>query len=89
MASIFPTFLTLAEERMHVTGTMAGWFLVGGGIGGMILPWLIGQAFVQVGPQAMMTLVLMSVILNFLMLLLFTRVSIRPESISERRAIVD
>ena len=89
MASIFPTFLTLAEERMHGTGTMAGWFLVGGGIGGMILPWLIGQAFVQVGPQAMITLILISVILNLLMLLLFTRVSIRPESISERRAIVD
>ena len=27
LASIFPTFLTLAEERMHVTGSMTGWFL--------------------------------------------------------------
>src|SRR5687767_26324 len=66
-ASIFPTFLTLAEERMHVTGTIAGLFLVGAGIGGMILPWLIGQAFVQVGASAMMAMILVGIILNWLM----------------------
>ena len=53
-ASIFPTYLTLAEERIHVTGAIAGWFLVGAGLGGMTLPWLIGQAFVQIGAGAMM-----------------------------------
>ena len=72
-SSIFPTFLTLAEERMHVTGTMAGWFLVGGSIGGMILPWSIGQAFVRTGAGAMVTIVFIGVVLNLLALLLFTR----------------
>ncbi|HVF24702.1 MAG TPA: MFS transporter [Anaerolineales bacterium] len=74
-ASIFPTFLTLAEETMHVTGTMAGWFLVGGGIGGMILPWAIGQAFVRLGPGAMVTMVFVTVVLNLLALVLFVRIS--------------
>jgi MFS transporter, FHS family, Na+ dependent glucose transporter 1 len=73
-ASIFPTFLTLAGERMHVTGTMAGWFLVGGSIGGMILPWGIGQAFVRIGAGAMVTIVFISVVLNLLALVLFTRI---------------
>ena len=88
-ASIFPTFLTLAEERMHVTGTIAGLFLVGAGVGGMILPWLIGQAFAQVGAGAMMLMILVSVALNWLMLVGFTRVSTKPGTIPASTAIAD
>ena len=82
-ASIFPTFLTLSEERMHVTGTMAGWFLVGGSIGGMILPWGIGQAFVRIGAGAMVTIVLIGIVFNLLALILFTRtpVTTQPKNI--------
>ena len=88
-ASIFPTFLTLAEERMHVTGTIAGLFLVGAGVGGMILPWLIGQAFVQVGAGAMMTMIFVGIVLNWLMLILFTRVSLKPSPVTEPTGIAD
>ena len=88
-ASIFPTFLTLAEERMHVTGTIAGLFLVGAGVGGMILPWLIGQAFVQVGAGAMMTMIFVGIVLNLLMLILFTRVSLKQGSVAESTATAD
>lgn len=78
-ASIFPTFLTLSEERMHVTGTMAGWFLVGGSIGGMILPWGIGQAFVRIGAGAMITIVFIAVVFNWLALILFTRTPVTTQ----------
>jgi FHS family Na+ dependent glucose MFS transporter 1 len=88
-ASIFPTFLTLAEERMHITGTITGWFLVGAGLGGMILPWLIGQAFVRIGAGAMIGIILVNVALNVLMLLVFTKVSSAQKSMAERRAIAD
>jgi len=88
-ASIFPTFLTLSEERMHITGTIAGLFLVGAGAGGMILPWLIGQAFVQVGASAMMGLIFIGVILNLLMLFVFTRVSLKQGPITEPTAVAD
>lgn len=88
-ASIFPTFLTLAEERIHVTGTIAGLFLVGAGVGGMILPWLIGQAFAQVGAVAMMAMIFVGIALNLLMLILFTRVSLKPRSVTESTAIAD
>jgi FHS family Na+ dependent glucose MFS transporter 1 len=88
-ASIFPTFLTLAEERMHVTGTVAGLFLVGAGVGGMILPWLIGQAFVRVGAGAMMIMIFIGILFNLLMLTFFTRVSAKPGSIPSSTAIAD
>ena len=57
MASIFPTTLLLAGEHMRVSGTMTGWFLMGASLGGMSLPWVIGQAFVRIGAQAMPVLV--------------------------------
>jgi MFS transporter, FHS family, Na+ dependent glucose transporter 1 len=71
MASIFPTFLMLAGERMEVTGAMTGWFLVGSGGGSMLLPWLIGQIFVRTGPQAMTTVLLIDIAAIVLVLLLF------------------
>jgi fucose permease len=71
MASIFPTFLMLAGERMQVTGTITGWFLVGSGAGSMLLPWLIGQIFVLTGPQAMTTVLLVDIAGIMLVLLLF------------------
>ena len=77
MASIFPTFLTLSEERMHVTGAMAGWFLVGGGLGCMIFPWMIGQAFVRLGAGAMIAIVFMAVVFNLLALILFTKTPVK------------
>jgi len=85
-ASIFPTFLTLSEERMHVTGTMAGWFLVGGSIGGMILPWSIGQAFVRIGAGAMVMIVFVGLVFNWLALILFTRT---PVTTSRKEIRVD
>jgi fucose permease len=88
-ASIFPTFLTLAEERMHVTGTIAGLFLVGAGVGGMILPWLIGQAFVQVGASAMMAMIFVGIVLNLGMLFLFARISLKPQTAASPTAIAD
>jgi MFS transporter, FHS family, Na+ dependent glucose transporter 1 len=71
MASVFPTTLMLAGERMRITGAMTGWFLAGASIGGMSLPWGIGQAFVRIDPVTMPILVLVSVVVNLLVLLLF------------------
>jgi fucose permease len=72
MASIFPTIILLAGERMRITGTVTGWFLVGSGAGSMLLPWLIGQIFVRTGPEAMTTVLLVATLLIFLVLFIFT-----------------
>jgi MFS transporter, FHS family, Na+ dependent glucose transporter 1 len=50
MASIFPTMLGLAGQRMTITGQITGWFFVGASAGNMFLPWLIGQLFESAGP---------------------------------------
>jgi hypothetical protein len=59
---------------------MTGWFLVVGGLGGMLMPWLIGQAFVRAGPGAMITIVLVSIALNVVALISFTKVAVKPTS---------
>ena len=84
MASIFPTVMMLAGESMRVSGTITGWFLVGAGAGGMLLPWLIGQAFTASGPYAMMTIILADLILNGLILATFIY-SIRPSVAEQSR----
>ena len=77
LASIFPTFITLSEERMHVTGSITGWFLAGASLGGMTIPVLIGQAFDWLGPTSMIAIVFATIVLNLLSLVLFARVSVK------------
>ncbi|MBP6472628.1 MAG: MFS transporter [Chloroflexi bacterium] len=54
MAPIFPTTLAMAERNMPVTGKTTGWFFAGASLGGMTLPWLVGQLFDLTGPYLAM-----------------------------------
>jgi MFS transporter, FHS family, Na+ dependent glucose transporter 1 len=56
MASMFPTMISYAEQRMHITGKTTAWFLVGSSGGGMTIPWLIGQLFERMGPRITMVI---------------------------------
>ena len=64
MASCFPTMVSFAGQRMTTTGAVTSWFFVGASIGGMTLPWLIGQLFDSVGPRGMMVAVLIDLLLG-------------------------
>ncbi len=75
LASIFPTMLTLAEQRLHVTGSMLSWCFVGGGIGNMFLPWLIGQLIVPLGAASMMAFIMFDLVFNVSILTLVLRKS--------------
>lgn len=55
MASVFPTTLSLAERHLHVSGKTTSYFFVGASVGGMTIPYFIGQQFETVGPLATMT----------------------------------
>ncbi|MCL4263122.1 MAG: MFS transporter [Anaerolineae bacterium] len=57
MASVFPTTLSLAERHLHVSGKTTSYFFVGASLGGMSIPWFIGQRFEAVGPLATMTII--------------------------------
>ena len=89
MASMFPTFLLLAGERMQITGTITGWLLVGAGAGSMFLPWLLGQIFARTGPSAMTTVLLIDLvgILLFLLIFLGRRVEPLPDICTKCRLV--
>jgi FHS family Na+ dependent glucose MFS transporter 1 len=65
IASLFATGMAFAEKRLSLTGSMIGWILVGGGIGGMIFPWLIGQLFERIGPHVTMPVLLAGNLIAF------------------------
>jgi len=85
MASFFPTIFMLAGERMEITGTITGWFLVGSGAGSMLLPWLIGQIFTFTSPKAMTTVLLVDIVAIVIVLFLFLtqRAALMPEPTAE------
>jgi MFS transporter, FHS family, Na+ dependent glucose transporter 1 len=66
VAVMIPSAFTLAGSRMHVTGRVSGWFLVGASLGGMSMPRLIGQMFVPVGPWSVIAAILASVLAMFI-----------------------
>ncbi len=63
MASVYPTALTFAERRMTITGQVTGFLIVGGSVGGMIVPLVIGQLFEAIGPRVMMFTILADLLL--------------------------
>ncbi len=63
MASIFPTLLVFAERRMKISGKTNGWFFTGAGLGGMTLPWIIGQIFETVGPHSTMVTIMIDLLI--------------------------
>jgi FHS family Na+ dependent glucose MFS transporter 1 len=63
MAPIFPTAISFVERRMAITGRVIGWFFVGASLGSMSMPWLIGQLFEPVGPQAALIIMLTDTLL--------------------------
>lgn len=76
MASIFPTMLSFAGKNMTLTGFMTSWFFVGGSLGGMSIPWLIGQVINVIDPRNIFLIIGGSVIadvLLFLFVLVYTQ----------------
>ena len=50
VASMIPSSFNLAERRMPITSQVSSTFLVGGSLGSMTLPWLVGQLYAPNGP---------------------------------------
>jgi FHS family Na+ dependent glucose MFS transporter 1 len=70
MASIFPVTLSFAERRMTITGNVTGFFLVGASLGGMSMPWLIGQLFEPIGPQVAMWIIMANLVADLAVLII-------------------
>ena len=63
MANVFPTLMIMAETVVPITGRVTSAFLVGSSLGSMTVPWLMGQAFDQRGPQSIVVLLLAGTLL--------------------------
>ncbi len=80
MASVIPVILSLAERRMVITGRITSFFFAGASVGGMTLPWIIGQLFEPVGPPVAMLGILVNLTLALLVLLVILKVAgAKPE----------
>ena len=60
MSSIFPGTIILASQRIKLSGRLTGIFMVGASFGAMLLPWVIGQLFEEVGPQVVCIVLLIA-----------------------------
>jgi MFS transporter, FHS family, Na+ dependent glucose transporter 1 len=82
MASVFATAMSLAENRLGLTGSITGWFLVGSGIGGMFFPWFIGQLFERIGPRVTMPVLTANTLLNICLLIVLMAPMAKKKTIS-------
>ncbi len=62
MASAFASLMALGGRHIAITGRITSLFLVGGSLGSMTVPWLIGQFFESHGAYAMVLWILASVL---------------------------
>ena len=53
VSPIYASMVAFAESRMRFTGAATSLLLGGAGIGGMALPWLMGQVFDHTGSKAL------------------------------------
>jgi fucose permease len=49
----FPGMMTLAERRIHISGSATSWFVGGAGAGGLVFPFVIGRFFDAQGADAL------------------------------------
>ena len=61
---MFPTALNMAERVTHLSGAITSVFLVGGSVGSMTVPWIIGQFFESSGPWVMIVVLLSVMIVS-------------------------
>ncbi len=83
LASTFPTMFSLAERHLPLTGKLTSKFFMGISLGGMILPWLIGQLFDGVGPRSVMWVILADVMLAVVLFVVFAAHTQRRELSAE------
>jgi FHS family Na+ dependent glucose MFS transporter 1 len=64
MASVFPTTLAFAERRIQLSGKLTGYLFSASSGGSMLLPFLVGQYFVSVGPQMLFYIMAVSLAID-------------------------
>ena len=63
VATLFPVTLSYASQIITITGQFTSWIFVGTSLGGMLIPWLIGQFFESAGPRSMILILLVDMVI--------------------------
>ena len=86
MASVFPTMISFAQNRMPLSGKLTGIFFAGSSAGAMVLPWVVGQFIESVGPRMLPLIALGGLLVEVGILglmMLFPRRTDRPAPLPE------
>jgi len=75
MAPIWPTGYNLAGQSIHLTATISSIILLGDSLGGVVLPWMTGQAIERFGAQTMPWVVFFGLGLNLLVFIIMLQQS--------------
>jgi len=78
VASMIPSSFNLAVRRMPITSQVSSVFLVGGSLGGMTLPWLVGQLIGPQGPLSVVYVTGAAMVVAWLVFELIVRQNSRP-----------
>lgn len=78
MAAVFPSTMSFAGRHMRVTGSVSRWFFVGAGVGGMLVPWALGNLVETAGAASVMPalsaiVVAMAIVLSALLVVVRRR----------------
>ncbi|RLD30839.1 MAG: hypothetical protein DRI73_09855 [Bacteroidetes bacterium] len=70
MGSFFPNLLAFTEKHIGITGRVNGIIFTSTALGGMSLPYLSGQLFQKIGPQMVMVVLIVYLIMNLVLTLI-------------------
>ncbi len=78
IASMIASSFNLAERRMPITSQVSSTFVVGGSLGAMTLPWLVGQLIEPYGPLSVMYVTGAAMLAAWLLFRLIVRQTRQP-----------
>ena len=86
LAPQFASMIAFADEHLPLTASATSWFLAAAAIGGLIVPWVIGQLFSGVGSGALPAVTLVGAAVTLAWVLVLDRV-LPPTRVVARRSV--
>ena len=73
IAPLFASTISMAGQRMHISGRIESLFNVGISFGFLAIPWVVGQFFESAGAQVLFIIILLNLLVGLAFLLLLLR----------------
>lgn len=83
ISPLWPVGYTMIGQSLKLTASLSSLLVLGDNIGGMLLPWLAGQVIDMSGTQSVFYFVFGSMLFNFLIFILFGRMTAFKNRVAE------